>query len=199
MHLRHALGVLCLSTIASTLPVAAGAQIAFGGALGANVPVADYGGAAKAGLVLNGFVQLGVLGSPALRGELFWSRSDIDNPLIRDAGGVSLGSDVGDVTGTVDLVGGSVDVVVPVVPGPLQPYLIGGLGVFRRRVSQDVEGAVEEFDALRRNDTDLGFNGGIGLRFRLLALAPFIEARYYSVGTSPERTNFIPVTLGLAF
>jgi hypothetical protein len=102
------------------------------------------------------------------------------------------------VTGNVDLLGGSAEAVLA-AGTVVQPYLVGGVGVFRRRVAQDVVGAVEEFRDLTRAETDVGYNGGVGVRLRLAGVTPFIEARYYSVATSPERTNFLPVTVGFTF
>jgi hypothetical protein len=62
-------------------------------------------------------------------------------------------------------------------------------------VAQDISGAASEFQHLKSSDNDVGFNGGVGLR-----LGPvFAEARYYSVATKPDRTSFIPVTVGLSF
>ena len=182
-------------------PAAAQAPgIGIGIAAGQNIPAADYGDAAKTGLVLNGFVELRTASALGLRASLFWSRSDIDNPLIREQDGVTLpdGSDY-DVRGDVDLVGASADVTLGASSGVIRPYVVGGLGVYRRRVSQDVDGAIAEFQSLRRSETDVGYNGGVGLRLALGGLAPFAEARYYSVATTPERTNFVPITVGIAF
>src|SRR5215207_1320823 len=200
--IAHApLPLLGLVALVALAPVRAAAQsgVAFGGSIGANVPVEDYGDATKFGLVLNGFAELRPAQVLALRGELFWSRSDIENPLVRDAGSVTLGREFQNATGNVDLVGASADLLVALRGGAVQPYLIGGAGVFRRRVSQNVQGAVAEFRDLRESDTDAGFNGGVGLRFWLGGVAAFAEARYYSVATPGSRTNFVPVTVGLTF
>lgn len=202
--LRSSLASLAAVTAAAiALPATAAAQapgIGIGIAAGQNVPTADYADAASTGLVLNGFVELRTASALGLRGSLFWSRSDIDNPLIREEDGVTLpeGPDY-DVRGDVDLIGASADVTLGASSGVIRPYAIGGVGVYRRRVSQDVEGAVEEFQALRRSETDVGFNGGLGLRLALGGLSAFAEARYYSVASTPERTNFIPITVGIAF
>jgi hypothetical protein len=124
----------------------------------------------------------------------------MDNPLIKSNGGVTLPDDPSyNVTGEVDLIGASLDLTLGPSVGVIRPYVVGGVGVFQRRVSQDVEGAVEEFRDLRRNDTDVGFNGGLGLRLSLGGAAVFAEARYYSVASKPDRTNFVPVVIGLSF
>lgn len=199
-YLLTALVALCAIAAAPAPSLAQVPGIGFGVAAGANVPTEDFGDAAKVGLVLNGFVELRTGGPLGIRGSLFWSRSDIDNPLIKDNGGVTLPDNPNiDATGNVDLVGGSLDLTLGRTHGLVQPYIVGGVGVFRRRVEQDVSGAVTEFNDLRHKDTDVGFNGGVGLRFSLGAAAIFAEARYYTVSTKPDRTNFIPVTVGLSF
>jgi hypothetical protein len=104
-----------------------------------------------------------------------------------------------DVTGNVDLVGGSLDLTLGRTHGLVQPYIVGGVGVFRRRVKQDVSGTITEFNDLRHKETNVGYNGGVGLRLSLGTTAIFAEARYYSVATDPDRTNFVPVVVGLTF
>ena len=203
MRRSSSLPILAGAIAALALPAAAAAQapgIGIGIAAGQNIPTADFADAAQAGLVLNGFVELRTAGALGLRGSLFWSRSDMDNPLIRDQDGVTLpeGPDY-NVSGDVDLVGASADITYGASGGVIRPYLIGGIGVYRRRVSQDIEGAVDEFRSLRDSETDVGFNGGLGVRLSLGGLAAFAEARYYSVSTQPDRTNFIPITVGVAF
>jgi opacity protein-like surface antigen len=201
MQFRLALPALLagmmLAVPSDDLRAQGGSQFGLGAALGANVPTADYGDAAKVGLVVNGFLNLRLTTSLGARGELFWSRSDIDNPLIDQVGSVDLG-EFASVSGNVDLIGASADLVYA-VGLDVQPYVIGGVGVFRRRVSQSVTGTVEEFKDLTQSDTDVGWNAGVGVRFHALGLTPFIEARFYSVATSPDRTNFVPVTVGVSF
>lgn len=203
--MRHIVCLTALAALTSLIatPAIASAQgpgLGIGFAAGANVPTSDFGDAAKKGLVLNGFLEVRTGGPLGVRGSLFWSRSDIDNPLIKDIDGVTLPDDLDDnVTGNVNLLGASLDLTLGKTQGVIQPYVVGGVGVFRRRVTQDVEGAVDEFRDLHDSDTDVGFNGGVGLRFSLGGAALYAEARYYSVDTKPDRTNFVPVVVGLNF
>lgn len=197
------LAALAGLALLAAAPATARAQLpglGFGIAAGANVPTEDYDDAAKPGLVVNGFLELRTGGPLSVRGTLFWSRSDIDNPLIKSNEGVTLPDNPDyNVTGDVDLVGGSLDLTLGRTHGLLQPYVVGGVGVFRRRVKQDVSGTITEFNDLRHKDTSVGFNGGVGLRVALGAAALFAEARYYTVATDPDRTNFVPVVVGLTF
>jgi hypothetical protein len=174
--------------------------LGLGASLGANVPSGEFNDGAKPGAVANAFLELRPSEIFALRGSLFWSRSDIDNPLIRSSNGNPL-PDVSSnrITGDVNLIGASADAEFAMGAGILQPYLIGGVGAYHRRVAQNIDGTIEEFQALRKRDTQVGFNGGLGVRFNLLGAGLFLESRYYSVRTKPDATNFIPVTLGVVF
>ena len=194
------LGVALAALAATTSPLAAQkAGIGFGGSIGANVPNGDFGSGAKTGLVANGFVGVGT-GRFGLRGELFWSRSDLDNAVIRKVGNAVLPSDgVGTVTGNVNLVGASANLVLPLTQSIVKPYVIGGVGVYRRRVAQDIGGTLDEFRSLRDTQTDVGYNGGVGLSIGGMGPSLFIEARYVSVATSPDRTKFVPVVIGFSF
>ena len=186
--------------VAAASPAAAQKPgIGFGGSIGANVPNGEFADGAKTGLVVNGFVGLAT-GRFGLRGELLWSRSDLDNPFIRRVGNQVLPSDgIGEVTGNVNMVAGSANLILPLTQSMVRPYVIGGVGVYRRRVSQDIGGTIDEFQSLKETQTDVGFNGGVGLSIGGIGPSFFIEARYHSVGTTPERTKFVPVVVGFSF
>src|SRR5688500_9203825 len=160
---RWAIAVAAMALAVATPAAAQKAGLGFGGSIGANVPNGEFADGAKTGLVANGFVGIGT-GRFGLRGELFWSRSDLENAFIRRVGNQVLPSDgIGEVTGDVNLVGASANLVLPLTQSLVRPYLIGGVGVYQRRVSQDVGGTIEEFRSLEDKQTDVGYNGGIGL------------------------------------
>ena len=193
------LGAAAMMLAAATPAAAQKTGIGFGGSIGANVPNGEFADGVKTGLVANGFVGLGT-GRFGLRGELLWSRSDLDNAFIRKVGNQVLPSDgVGEVTGNVDMVGASANLVLPLTQSMVRPYVIGGVGVYRRRVSQDIGGTIDEFQSLEDTQTDVGYNGGVGLSIGGVGPSFFIEARYHSVGTTPERTKFVPVVVGFSF
>ena len=192
-------GVAAVALLAASPLSAQKAGLGFGASIGANVPNGEFGDGAKTGLVANGFVGIGT-GRFGLRGELFWSRSDLDNAVIRRVGDVVLPSDgVGNVTGDVNLVGASANLVLPLTQSVIRPYLIGGVGVYHRRVAQDIGGTIDEFQSLENKQTDLGYNGGFGLSIGGVGPSFFIEARYHSVSTTPEKTKFVPVVVGFSF
>ena len=190
--------IAALATAASPL-AAQKAGIGFGASIGANVPNGEFADGAKTGLVANGFVGVGT-GRFGLRGELFWSRSDLDNAFIRKVGNNVLPeTPANTVTGDVNLIGAAANVVLPLTQSVVKPYLIGGVGVYQRRVAQNISGTVDEFQNLRENQTDVGYNGGVGISIGGLGPSFFIEARYISVATTPEKTKFIPVVVGFSF
>ena len=193
------LGAAAMMLAAATPAAAQKTGIGFGGSIGANVPNGEFADGVKTGLVANGFIGLGT-GRFGLRGELLWSRSDLDNAFIRKVGNQVLPSDgVGEVTGNVNMVGASANLVLPLTQSMVRPYVIGGVGVYRRRVSQDIGGTIDEFQSLEDTQTDVGYNGGVGLSIGGVGPSFFIEARYHSVGTTPERTKFVPVVVGFSF
>ena len=139
------LGVALVALAAASPLAAQKAGVGFGGSIGANVPNGDFSDGAKTGLVANGFVGIGT-GRVGLRGELFWSRSDLDNAVIRKVGNAVLPSEgIGNVSGNVNLVGAAANLVLPLGQSMVRPYVIGGVGVYRRRVAQDIGGAIDEF------------------------------------------------------
>jgi hypothetical protein len=73
------------------------------------------------------------------------------------------------------------------------------VGVYHRRVAQNISGTIQEFQDLRDNQTDVGYNGGLGISIGGLGPSFFIEARYMSIATTPDRTKFIPVVVGFTF
>ena len=193
------LGVAAVSFGAAAPLMAQKAGVGFGASIGANVPNGDYSDGTKTGLVANGFVGLGT-GRFGLRGELFWSRSDLDNAIIRKTGEVVLPSDgIGNVTGDVNLIGASANLVLPLTQSTIKPYLIGGVGVYRRRVAQNISGTIDEFQSLKNSQTEMGYNGGAGISIGGTGPSFFIEARYHSVATEPDKTRFVPVVLGFSF
>jgi hypothetical protein len=189
-----------LPVISLTLGAAplAAQGLGLGASVGTNVPSGSFGDQAKSGLVVNGIVELRLPALVGLRGELFYSRSDIENAIIRKVGDATLPSN-SNVTGDVNLIGGIGNVVVNIGSAAVHPYIIGGVGIYHRRVAQDFEGTASEFRHLTDSESKVGYNGGAGIALSLVGIHAFVEARYHSVGTTPDRTNFIPVTVGITF
>ena len=90
---------------------------------------------------------------------------------------------------------GTANAVLNLGPSGAAPYLIGGLGIYNRRLHSDV---TDESDSR----TSAGVNVGGGIRFPLGGLTTFLEARYHVIlGSQEEGTNFqfIPISFGVQF
>ena len=72
---------------------------------------------------------------------------------------------------------------------------MAGLGAYNRQMSINNLGKSD-------NKTTVGINAGGGLRFPLVGLSTFVEARYHvMLGSSTDAANyqFIPITFGIMF
>jgi hypothetical protein len=67
-----------------------------------------------------------------------------------------------------------------------QPYLTAGAGVYNSRFDEG-------------ESTDLGLNGGLGLRFGLGGVSAMLEGKFHHLFTSGESTQFIPISFGILF
>jgi hypothetical protein len=74
-------------------------------------------------------------------------------------------------------------------PTPLRPYVIGGAGFYNSHQTL--------FLAATKSSTDLGINGGAGMRLELHDVTAFVEARYHKVSGGGPR--LAPITIGLLF
>jgi opacity protein-like surface antigen len=94
------------------------------------------------------------------------------------------------------LVGGNFDLTYTFYsPGPVRAYALGGLGVYRVKISITSGGVTSD-----TSETKLAWNFGGGLSFPLGGgAALFFEARYIDIGAVSNfpRTTFVPVTAGL--
>ena len=191
---------LALALLAATGGRMSAQGLGIGASVGANVPNGKFGDNAKTGLLANAIAELRLPIPLAFRGELFWSRSDLDNAFIRKVGNTVLPvTSPSDVTGNVNMIGAIGNVVLNLGSGVIHPYLIGGVGVYHSRVAQDIAGTATEFRHLTNSNNQVGYNGGAGLTLSLIGVHVFVEARDHSVNTTPDRTNFIPVAVGLTF
>jgi hypothetical protein len=176
------LGALALVATANT--AVAQKPVSFGLAAGVSMPMGDFKDAANTGL--NGTVLVG-LGLPMLpvgvRLEGSYNRfafSDANAAAAGEKGNVTISSATANVTF------GLPGVVV------LSPYVIAGAGMYW--TGCDISG-----NNACNSKSDLGFNGGVGIKLRALVASAFLEARYHSVQTEGKATNYVPITIGFMF
>ena len=170
--------VLGLMT-ASTLEAQMTRPVTFGLGAGITVPTGDVGDGFD-----NGYHFQGMLGFKApmfpvgLRLDVMYhtmEASEVDD--------VSLNSLAGTLNAMFEM-GGMM----------ASPYLTAGIGVYNLKI--DVEGSDEDFDL---DETEMGLNGGAGIKFNLAGFNTFLEARYHHIMTEDDATAIIPVTFGIMF
>jgi hypothetical protein len=97
----------------------------------------------------------------------------------------------------------------------LQPYLVGGGGVYRRHIAVDrTSGAqfvtvldpyfgfysdiiTDEATVHSSTQTKFGLNGGLGLLIPATYINVYFEAKYNSAFTQSRGTRFVPITIGV--
>ena len=180
---RTFLTVALLATF--SLPAMAHAQVGFGVAGGRAQPVSDFGNNAVAGPTYSGLVNISIPLAPVgVRLEGTYGKYDY-KPFV--------GSDGGHVR----IISGTANAMLS-MPGPIGPYLIGGIGYYRSTANGN--GGSGETNKV-------GYNGGLGVRVGLGGLSAFAEARLHHIpgantatlrGVSTN-TQLIPLTIGLTF
>ncbi len=97
--------------------------------------------------------------------------------------------------GDVRIISGTANAIFTIGHSGDAPYLIAGLGGYNRRLTVNPFGSTGD-------KTVVGINGGGGLRFPLVGITTFVEARYHvMLGDKRDAANyqFIPITFGIVF
>jgi hypothetical protein len=146
------------------------AQIHFNVNAGASMPMSETGDLFNAGLRVGAGLEF--------RAPLVPVGLRIDGAY--DRLGVKL-----DGGPNLSIISGSANAVFSL---PLMPiYAVGGLGMYR---SDAGDGATS---------TDIGFNGGLGLRLPLPMFAPFVEARFHQINGDGGNFRYVPIVAGIRF
>lgn len=171
--LRAAAAAMLL-TAAAALPAQAqvSSPIKFNVRAGAAIPMGNFGDAVNTGFTLGGGLTLRAPLMPvALRFDGDFNRFSFEETIPGLDDNMSLWS----VTANAQL-----------APALSPVYFIGGIGAY----SMSYEG---------ESETDLGLNGGAGLRIPLTGFNTFVEARFHSVFSEGENTNYLPIVFGIEF
>lgn len=172
-------GAIVALSLAAMIPFA-GAQaqesgsnrsVNFGLAAGATLPMGDLGDGYDTGFNVMGTLGLQPASLPVgLRFDLAYN---------------SLGS-----KGAWDdlrIISGTANAVLTVSnSGGIKPYVIGGLGLYN-------------LDGGGDGQTKFGLNAGGGLEFALSGFNTYVEARFHSVFTDNENSNYLPLVFGIKF
>jgi hypothetical protein len=78
----------------------------------------------------------------------------------------------------------------------VQPYLIGGGGVYNFKVKGD---DVADVPGVDNSVTKFGLNAGAGFDFKAGSAALFVEGRFHNIFTEGDNTTFVPITVGVRF
>jgi opacity protein-like surface antigen len=167
-------------------------RVGFGG--GVTVPISDAGDAFKSGVNGQGFVLVQLPGLPALRFALSYDRLSLKPTLANPAAAGE------DEAGHSQILGGIAGIKIHILPGPVRPYLMAGVGAFNVNDLVNLSSGTAS-----TSSTNFGFDGGAGIEIKLGRLAAFAEGRLQNVYTrnngliAKNSITSVPVTFGLLF
>ena len=167
-------------------------RVGFGG--GVSVPVSDAKDAFKDGVNGTGFVLVHILGGlPALRFAFTYDRYKLKQfgTVTPTAGD--------DEVGHSQILGGTAGIKLHLLPGPVRPFVMAGLGAF------NVKDVIDAASTQSASKTNFGVDGGGGVEIKLGRLSAFAEAKIQNVYTknsgviSKSSIQTVPLTFGLMF
>jgi opacity protein-like surface antigen len=169
-----------------------GRPFKLGGALGATVPLGDFGDGADLGFHLGGLIEYKPATFPVnLRGEITYHRNGLKSDFFASDDPI-----FDDVDGDFSMINFIGNALIPFgdPASTARPYAIGGIGLYRLKASAEF-GGIDISDT----QTKFGLNVGGGFTFNLSGFETFVEARFHSVFTEESNTNFIPLSFGFKF
>jgi hypothetical protein len=185
------LGFAVLSSTRATAQTITHSPIQFGVMGGASFPTGSFNNNLNVGWNAGALLNFGFVNSPVgLRVDGVWNQFHFKN--VSDSPRFRV------LDATADAVFNFS------TSSPAQFYLIGGVGVYNFKITDDNH----DFDFSSNSTTKFGLNGGLGLKFKAGAFAPFVEARYHYVFSGSAFTNttedspkfqMIPISVGLTF
>jgi opacity protein-like surface antigen len=181
-RLMFGVSVVALSmTVAST----AQAQVHFGMSAGVSMPTGTFGDVVKSGYNASAMLGWSMPLSPVgFRAELGYNHFDFDG------GG-----------GDSQILDGAANVILTMPSAAMvKPYLTGGLGVYRHKLSFDGD-LSDIFGTGSASQTKLGFNGGAGISFGLTGFQTQLEARYVYITAEEggDPVKYVPISFGIMF
>lgn len=163
-------------------------QVGFGG--GMSVPTSNAKEAFENGVHGRGFMLINLPGLPSFRFDLSatkfdWKEAVAGSPTMQ---GESL------------VLGGLGNISINLLPGPIRPYVMAGVGAFHIRNELQTSGEPDESSS----ETRFGIDGGVGLAIKIKRLEMFVEGRVQNVYTErgvidTKSIQTVPVTFGIIF
>jgi hypothetical protein len=201
-----AVAIAATPFMAHTQPVR---PLSVGLAFGSSIPTGALSDRVHDGYAIdgNGIYRLGT--TPlGLRADIAYTGYQLTSGYIRQFQGANDGH-AAVTSGTLD-----VTINAPRVLR-LQPYLIGGGGIYRRHIAVDrTTGAqfltvydpyfgfyddvlTDQATVHASTQTRFGMNGGIGVLIPAAYINVYFEAKYNSAYTQSRGTRFVPITVGV--
>jgi opacity protein-like surface antigen len=141
----------------------------------------------KTGMQGQGFLLFQLPGGlPAIRANVDYAKMKFDRPSTNTTG------DAGDRT----IIDGVAGIKLDLVPGPIRPYVMAGVGAFNVK---DLVGTTSV------SDTNIGVDGGAGVSVKIGRIDAFVETRLQNVWTKKTGTvdaktiQAFPVSFGILF
>ncbi len=177
-----------LAVVAAALVIvpAAKSQVQFGFAGGANFPTGSISNELKTGYSAGANLWIGAPLIPfAVRVEGMY-----DYWKYKPASG----------EGNFRDIRGTANAIFSFAPGPVKPYITGGVGVYNLKASAETYtvGAVG-VSSEGSSQTKFGLNAGGGVLLGLAGFGVYAEATYHHVFTDGNALNMIPVVVGVRF
>lgn len=178
---------LAVTFVASTAQAQVAKPISFGVSAGAAIPTGDMGDGLNTGFGIAGIADMKTHLPVNFRGELSFNRFGAkDMP--------------SGVDGHARIFAGIVNAVLSIpTSGGVQPYVIGGPGVYSLKTTVS-DGTVD----VSSSKTAMGLNGGMGLNFHVGTFSTFAEARYHYIFSKDDNKGYvnsqtIPLSFGIRF
>jgi len=186
-----ALTAVAMATAFTASTAHAQTPVSFGVGGGVNIPLSDFGDAAKLGFQGTALVQFAPANLPVgFRVDGTYQQNKFSD----DQAAGPLGD------GKFQNIYGTADVVYTFKTAEssmFHPYLIAGGGVYNGKAKLDS-------DVDTGSDTKFGVNAGAGFDYAAGSATIFLEARFHNVFTSDDatgasNTTFVPITVGVKF
>lgn len=181
-HIVFGIATLCFAATTAHAQSEATRPFSFGVSAGASLPMGDFGDAAETGYNVSGLIEARQSAGPlGFRGEVGYHRFGLKG-----------------LDGNFRMITGIANGLYRFSTQPgaqVAPYVIAGVGIYNGKSSASASGVTVSSDA----ESKFGLNAGAGIDIPLSGIATFIEARFHSVFTEGQKTNMIPVTVGIRF
>ena len=185
------LALVALPVLARAQPSSDQHMFRLGVAGGVIVPTSNASNALKTGVHAQAFGLINLLPGFPLRLNLGYQKLDLKT-LLATAQQAAIPS------GTTTILAGTAGTQISLLPGPVRPYLVAGVGGF------NVKNTINNASAVSPSQFKFGIDGGAGIAISLGRLSAFIEGRVQNIYTDSgavrlKNIQAVPVSFGILF